>query len=288
MLGWLMVAGGVTLFFAFAAGVGGVVVWMALKDDRRANQPPRPVVVVQQQQAPKTPPVAPVRPAIPPSDLSKSDEATPTPVKPAEQPHTPSATSPTQPSTSNPPTVAPTNTPPSVAGKKTPLPAVPAKPPAKKEDPFDLPAKRAERELDEMAKQLKSKDIAVRLKSIETIAAKGEAAAPVAGPLCDAILDSSPRVKAAALAAVEKVRPDLYKPLAALLVDGDPYNRIRGAKELGLLEEQALPTVNILLSILRRELAETKDFRYGLTEMQKQLFTSVRQIKPDDTATVSI
>jgi hypothetical protein len=160
-------------------------------------------------------------------------------------------------------------------------------PPAKGNDPFDLPnRKKEDRELADLAKQLKAPDPKARLKAIEAIAAKGEAAAAVAGPLCDAVMDASPRVGTAALQAVEKVRPDLYKPLTAFVVDQDYNRRLAATKELGLMGDKAMPAVNLLTAGLRRELA--KGAGGGLTEMQQALFTSIRQIKPDDTATVAI
>ena len=157
----------------------------------------------------------------------------------------------------------------------------------KKKDPFDTPPSSADRELAALAKQLKSPDVKGRLKAIDGIAAKGEGAASVAGPLCDAVLDSSPKVATAAIQAVEKVRPDLYKPLTALMLDGIQENRLRGVKELGLMGEKAAPTANVLLTVLRQELAKGP-LGDGLSPMQGELFGAIRQIKPDDETTIKI
>jgi hypothetical protein len=158
----------------------------------------------------------------------------------------------------------------------------------KKKDPFDTPPSGADREMVSLAKQLKSPGVKGRLDAIQAIAAKGEEAASIAGPLCDAILDSSPKVATVAVQAVEKVRPDLYKPLTALMVDRDNHNRLKGAKELGLMGEKAAPTVNVLVSVLRKELAGGPGNGGRLTEMQTELFNAIRQINPDDAATVKI
>jgi hypothetical protein len=178
-----------------------------------------------------------------------------------------------------------------LAGGLVSLAGTPAQTPPKSNNPFDLPntpSMKEDKEFAGVKKQLKDADPRTRLKAIEFLASKGEAAAPAAGALCDTILDSSPKVGAAALAAVEKVRPDLYKPLTALVVDKEVKHRLEGAKELGLIGEKALPAVNVLTATLRRELAQGPGDGGRLTDIQQELFNSIRQIKPDDTATVAI
>ena len=127
-----------------------------------------------------------------------------------------------------------------------------------------------------------------RLKAIAALGEKGEAAAEAAGPLCDAMLSASPKVATAALQAIEKVRPDLYKPLTALLVDGSHENQLKGTKELGLMGEKASPAINVLLANLRRELAKGPASKGQLSAMQTELFNAIRQIKPDDNETVKM
>src|SRR5688572_21635593 len=68
-----------------------------------------------------------------------------------------------------------------------------------------------------LVKKLKDTKAKVRLEAIEDISKMGEEAAAAAKPLCDAMLDRSPQVAVAALKAIENVRPDLYKPLSAVI-----------------------------------------------------------------------
>jgi hypothetical protein len=162
---------------------------------------------------------------------------------------------------------------------------------AKSHDPdpfFSPPKKKQGKQPSGLIQQLKDRNPRVRLKVIEAVALQGDVPTATATALCDAVMDLSPRVATAALQAVEKVRPELYKPLTTLIVDRDAKNRLTAVKELGLMGEKATPTTNVLLTALRRELALGPDRRGQLTLMQQELFTAVRQIKPDDSNSVSI
>jgi HEAT repeat protein len=143
-------------------------------------------------------------------------------------------------------------------------------------------------ELEKLAKDLRHKDVKVRLKAVKSLAEKGEDAAPVAGPLCDALMDRSPQVAVAALEALEKVRPDLYKHVSTLVLDKDPKKQLKAIRELGLMGEKANPVFNLLLARLRTVLATRFNFNVGLSDVERAYFTAIRQIKPDDVETIKL
>lgn len=166
-----------------------------------------------------------------------------------------------------------------------------SRPPTKPKDAFTNPPRgsaAAGGATEGWVKQLKDRDAKNRVQACETLGGMGEAAADAAGPLCDATLDASPKVATAAVHAIEKVRPDLYKPLTALVLDASHDNRLRGTKELGLMGEKALPAINVLLTNLRKELTRGPAAEGQLSAMQTELFNAVRQIKPDDTNTIKM
>ncbi|MEO2089438.1 MAG: hypothetical protein ABGY75_08070, partial [Gemmataceae bacterium] len=119
-------------------------------------------------------------------------------------------------------------------GEKKPAPQEPAKP-------------EMDAQLTAIVQKLKSKEPKARLAAITELAAKGEAAAPAAKHLCDAMLDKSESVAIAALAAVEKVRPDLYKPLVDLCVDNGA-SRFDALLVLGKMGGDASPAANVIAS----------------------------------------
>ena len=144
-------------------------------------------------------------------------------------------------------------------------------------------------EIEKLIKDMKNKDVKVRLKAADALRAKGEEAAPASKALCDALIDLSPKVNIAALEALEKVRPDLYKPLSTMLLDGTRPKQLEAVKELGLMGEKALPVTNVLLTRLRKELAgRTNRYRYGLSEFELAYFTTIKLIKPNDPDTIKL
>ena len=119
--------------------------------------------------------------------------------------------------------------------------------------PADAKPEEVEKEYLPLVKQLKDKDAKVRLKAAVEIGEKGEAAASTATVLCDAIMDTSPRVGEAALVSLEKVRPDLYQHLSPMILDKERLKQFQAIAGLGLLGEKAVPTKKLLLPRLRAE-----------------------------------
>ncbi|HBI45884.1 MAG TPA: hypothetical protein DDY78_23970 [Planctomycetales bacterium] len=101
------------------------------------------------------------------------------------------------------------------------------------------------------------------------------------------MMDGSQKVATAALDSLEKVRPDLYKPLSTLVLDATPAKQLAAIKEIGLMGEKAYPAMSLLLARLRGELAKPA-YRRGLSELALAYFAAIRQIKPDDAETIKL
>lgn len=73
----------------------------------------------------------------------------------------------------------------------------------------------------------------------------GDEAKPAAAALCKATLDPAPNVVEAASEALEKVDPDLQKPVIALLKDKSPQNQAKALVDLAALKDggSAAPVV---------------------------------------------
>jgi hypothetical protein len=158
--------------------------------------------------------------------------------------------------------------------------------PAKKPGPAPVdPAKDRENKenLARVAKNLKSKDPKVRLKAAEECGSLGEAAAPLSKELCDVVLDPNQQVALAAFTALESVRPDLYKPLALLLIDKDRYNREAGAMRLGKLGEDGKPATAILVNVLKQSVSVQVP---QLMPVDLQVYAALGKIGADDPDTV--
>lgn len=144
-------------------------------------------------------------------------------------------------------------------------------------------------EIDKLVKELRHKEVKVRIRAAEGLGKKGGEAATAAKPLCDAMLDLSPQVATAALESLEKVRPDLYKPLSTLILDKTTSKRLEAVRELGLLGEKAAPVANILIVQLRVLLAartssinpKSRIVR-GLNPIEREYFSALAQINSDD------
>jgi len=128
-------------------------------------------------------------------------------------------------------------------------------------------------DLDRLAKDLKSKDAKVRMRAVEAIEEKGEAAAPIARNLCDAILDRDARIGKAALLAIEKVSPKLYAPLTAFLLN-EAGKQYLGVEEMTKLKGEASPAIGVLIA------------RYASSTSKEQILAALEIIGPEDQSVV--
>lgn len=106
----------------------------------------------------------------------------------------------------------------------------------------------AEAKLEKLVKDLRHKDAKVRLAAVKALGEMGEGATNAARPLCNLLLDPSPKVVAAVLEVIEKVRPDLHADLARLLLNKDLGSHIEAVSNLGRLGKQAEPAFDLLLA----------------------------------------
>lgn len=98
----------------------------------------------------------------------------------------------------------------------------------------------ADPSVEELAKQFRSKSSAERIKGIEAAVA-----AKVDDPdslrlVFDACLDSSPKVATAALAAVEKLRPNAHKDMVTVVYDRSQGEKFKAIRALADSKEKAV------------------------------------------------
>lgn len=108
------------------------------------------------------------------------------------------------------------------------------------------------RELDRIIEQLKSEKTDERVAAAERLRRMGEKARLAARALCDAIVSPSESVRRAALEALEKVAPSLYKQVILLIVDGNVNNHIQASKALAAMGPESAAAIPVLLSHAKR------------------------------------
>jgi hypothetical protein len=112
-----------------------------------------------------------------------------------------------------------------------------------------------EKALEPLVKELGAKSEKSRLSAIEKLAALGEGAKPALKDVCDRLLDPSTKVSTAALVAIERIDPKLYKPLREYLLGKGGVEAMRNLAALG---DQLKPARTLLFTHLRQELAQTR------------------------------
>lgn len=120
-----------------------------------------------------------------------------------------------------------------------PAPVVPVvpMPPVKEADKFA-----------DLVKGLQAKTPAARVNAARELGKHGKEAATAARAICIALGDPAKEVKQAAAEALEKVRPDLYGPVVALVV-GQPESK--DIRALAKMKAEASPAIPILLHVAR-------------------------------------
>lgn len=141
-------------------------------------------------------------------------------------------------------------------------------------------------EIKAFAKDLKNKDPKIRIKAANELGKIGSDAADVSKELCDALLDSNPAVGLAVYNALEKVRPDLHKPIAKIMLDMNSEKRAEGVADLGTMAADAKPASFFLVTLLTRMAAEdVAKKRIGKLEVrtvQNTAYEALRRIALDD------
>lgn len=139
-----------------------------------------------------------------------------------------------------------------------------------------------------LARDLKSKETATRLRAAEGLRKLGPKAAEAAKELCDATLDPSNQVSDAAFDALGTVRPDLAKSLRIVLRDTNDRTRIAAIKDLANLGADAEPTVHVLVQTLATSVAKDKTGRPFVYAADEQVFTAVVKIGLEDAEAVKL
>jgi hypothetical protein len=106
-------------------------------------------------------------------------------------------------------------------------------------------------ELDRLVRGLRAESPAERVRAATELGKLKERGRPAARALCEAAVDPSEAVRQAALEALEKVRPDLYRHVLVLLVDADPYKNTQASGALQAMREDAQAAAPMLLAHLR-------------------------------------
>jgi HEAT repeat protein len=174
-------------------------------------------------------------------------------------------------------------------GQEQPAPGK-GKPPAKP-DPRPGPEDRGlGPKLAKLVRDLKSERSADRIRAAEQLGKLKEEAKPAARALCEAATASEESVRQAALEALEKVHPRLYKPVSTLLVDNDAGNHLQAALDIKGMGEDgraATPVVHAHLRRYRRPGDEGMFWRGG-GELILGDMAALRAIAPDEPNTVKV
>jgi hypothetical protein len=134
----------------------------------------------------------------------------------------------------------------------------------------------------QLAKDFKSSVPRGKLIIIEKLADMGEGAAR---PLCDAMLDKDDKVANAALVALEKAHPTLYKPVVKLVIDAEMKNRAKALEEFSAMGADALPALGLLVARSRTALSRAKmDQRF--VAAVKAYVKAISAIGPEERETV--
>lgn len=118
----------------------------------------------------------------------------------------------------------------------------------------EQPSKDPDDRVATLVKYLRSTDASTRVKAAKALKEVGPTAAAQAGnALSQATLDNSPQVRQAALEAIEKVLPKLYKPVSTILIDSDATKRASAFEDLKKMGADAEPVAALLAGLIRRE-----------------------------------
>jgi hypothetical protein len=118
------------------------------------------------------------------------------------------------------------------------------KPPVAGEGP---PSKEVQQLVEKCVKTVKAGKTAERLKALETLGGLGVAAKGARRALCDTLLDTSLKIRAAGADALEEVDPTLHHIVIPLLVDKDVNQRTEAVERLRKLGVEGRPALPVLL-----------------------------------------
>jgi HEAT repeat protein len=143
--------------------------------------------------------------------------------------------------------------------------------------------------VDKLVQGLKSKQVADRVRAAEEIGRMKEEGKPAARALCEAAISSDEVVRQAALEALEKIHPSLYKPVSTLLLDNSPNNRQQAAQTIKLMGQEGNAATPVVLEILKRNNHEGPKGPFFIDDsfMLEEMAT-LQAIAPDELDTVNL
>jgi hypothetical protein len=109
------------------------------------------------------------------------------------------------------------------------------------------------------AKLLASEDVEDRIRAANQLARMGPKGKAAARALCEAALEDKGEGRQAALEALEKVHPELYKHVLVLLVDQEFRNHVNASQGIGRLKEEGAPALPILLDHIQKCLSDQRE-----------------------------
>jgi hypothetical protein len=111
-------------------------------------------------------------------------------------------------------------------------------------------------DLEPIINKLKAGTTEEKIKAAEDLARLGERAKPASRALCEAALGSLEAVVQAALLALEKVHPELQRPVLVFIVDNKAENHIEALTKIRLLGEDGQPAFPVVLFEIKRGLVQ--------------------------------
>jgi hypothetical protein len=115
----------------------------------------------------------------------------------------------------------------------------------------DSPDGIANKKVADLVRDLMSERNADRIRAAEQLGKLKEEGRPAARALCEAAVSPDQPVRQAALEALEKVHPSLYKSVLTLIVDSNWYNHVQAAQAIGAMGEDGRPAAPVLLAHIK-------------------------------------
>jgi len=149
---------------------------------------------------------------------------------------------------------------------------------------FDNPALAA------IVKGLQSKQQAERVKAAEALAKLGKDGKQATPYLLETLVATFPTDRETFLDALEKISPEISKPIATIFLDKNDYLRQQAIQELGKLGKQAEHSLPVLLSLYKAYMTLLQtDRRASLTQgLLLASFDAMTKVAPEDKAVVEL
>jgi HEAT repeat protein len=138
--------------------------------------------------------------------------------------------------------------------------------------------------IDDVVKELKSKNAVTRMKAVTKLGELGEEGKPAAPVLVELMLESWPRSREKFLDALEKIDPESQKPILAFLSETDAEKKLASIDDMEVLGEEGKACIPVLLKFfyLDRMGKLTRDFSFA-----QRIIPAMVKINPEDKAVIA-